>query len=197
MTGTDPWLVVGLGNPGSRYQGTRHNVGRETVENLAAALAQKFRKDRSGLMVADAFLGPGAGQGRIYLAYSTTYMNVSGPPVAMFAKKLSIKPARILVVHDDLDLAPHALRLKIGRGEGGHNGLRSISSSLGTRDYARLRIGVGRPVGRMDAADFVLAKIPKADRLEWEVTEAKAGDVIESVVKDGFTATQQELHSAV
>lgn len=196
MTQTSPWLVVGLGNPGPRYQGTRHNVGRETVERLASALAQNFRKDKSGLMVADAFLGPGAGQGRVYLAYSTTYMNVTGPPVALFAKKLNIKPARILVVHDDLDLAPHTLRLKVGSGEGGHNGLRSISASLGTRDYARLRIGVGRPIGRMDAADFVLAKIPKADREEWAVTEAKAGDVVESVVTEGFTVAQQDLHSA-
>lgn len=195
MTQTKPWLIVGLGNPGTQYQGTRHNVGRQAVERLATDVQENFRRDRSGLMVADAFLGPGNGLGRAYLTYPTTYMNVSGPPVAMFARKLGIEPRRILVAHDDLDLTPHLLRLKVSGGEGGHNGLRSISSSLGTRDYARLRIGVGRPVGRMDAAAFVLAKIAKADLGEWAVTEAQAAEVLSEVVRDGFTPTQQALHS--
>lgn len=197
MTQAKPWLIVGLGNPGTQYQATRHNVGRQTVERLAADTQQNFRRDRSGLMVADAFLGPGPGQGRVYVSYPTTYMNISGPPVATFARKLGIAPAQIIVVHDDLDLAPHLLRLKIGGGEGGHNGLRSISSALGTRDYARLRIGVGRPIGRMDAASFVLAKIPKADLEEWAVTEAQAADVLNDLVRDGFVAAQQDLHSRV
>lgn len=190
-----PWLIVGLGNPGTQYQGTRHNVGRQAVERLAANVGQNFRRDRSGLMVADAFLGPGHGEGRAYVTCPTTYMNVSGPPVAMFARKLGVEPRQILVVHDDLDLSPHLLRLKTGGGEGGHNGLRSISSSLGTRDYARLRIGVGRPVGRMDAAAFVLAKIGKADLGEWAVTEEEAAEVLSEVVRNGFTPTQQDLHS--
>ena len=195
MEKQSPWLIVGLGNPGSTYQFTRHNVGRDAVTILAAREASSFSRDRSGLRVADAFLGPGPGNGRTYLAYSTTYMNVTGPPVAAFARRFSIPIEQILVIHDDLDLEPHTLRLKRDGGEGGHNGLRSISAALGTKDYLRLRIGIGRPQGRQDAAGFVLAPIPKAERTEWTVTEEMAADVACDVVTRGFIPTQQLLHS--
>ncbi len=190
-----PWLVVGLGNPGSTYDQTLHNIGQASIVHLAAEVHSDFRRNRSGLMVADAFLRSPAGQERAYLTYSTTYMNLTGPPVAKFAKKFSIPVNQILVVHDDLDLAAHTLRLKQGGGEGGHNGLRSISAALGSRDYLRLRVGIGRPPGRMDAAAYVLAKIPKANRAEWQTTEAKAAQIVEDVITSGFTSTQQKLHS--
>lgn len=196
MAGTsEPWLVVGLGNPGTQYESTLHNLGRATVTALASSLGVGFRRDKGGLMVADAFIGSPPDLQRAYLAFATTFMNVTGPQVAAFARRFSIDADHLLVVHDDLDLPAHELRLKRGGGEGGHNGLRSITAALGTRDYERLRIGIGRPPGRMDAASYVLAKIPRGDQEEWGVTEQRAADVACDVIATGFTATQQILHS--
>lgn len=189
------WLVVGLGNPGDKYRFTRHNVGRDAVSMLAEAEGKKFRRDRSGLMLADLRMATETGEAQVHLAYSTTYMNVTGQPVAAFAHKKEIGADHILVLHDDLDLPPHTLRLKKGGGEGGHNGLRSLSSSLKTRDYLRLRMGVGRPPGRMEAADYVLAVIPPKDREEWEITEGRAADVVVEVIRKGLIAAQRDLHS--
>ncbi|WP_099331698.1 aminoacyl-tRNA hydrolase [Actinomyces minihominis] len=196
MTKPHPWLIVGLGNPGATYQFTRHNVGKDAVVTLAQEHQSNFRRDRSGLMVADAFLGDRPGEGRAYLAYSTTFMNITGPPVAAFAKKFGIPVEQIIVAHDDLDLDPHRLRLKQGGGEGGHNGLRSISQATGSKNYLRLRMGIGRPPGRQDAADYVLAQMPKAAREEWSVTERLAAGVAADIIRDGFIPTQMALHSA-
>lgn len=184
-----------MGNPGTQYDNTLHNVGRACVEAAASSQGAAFRRDKSGLMVADAFVGSVPDLQRAYLAYSTTYMNVTGPAVAAFTRRFRVAASNTLVVHDDLDLPAHVLRLKSGGGEGGHNGLRSISAALGTRDFLRLRVGIGRPPGRMDAATFVLAKIPKGNREEWAVTEQQAGQVIEDVIARGFTQTQQILHT--
>lgn len=144
----DPWLVVGLGNPGTRYAGNRHNVGAMVLDVLAARMGGSFVTSKARALVLDGRLGmlPGGVPGpRVILARPTTYMNVSGPPVAMLAQFYGIEPEQVLVVHDELDIPPHQLRLKRGGGEGGHNGLRSITASLGTKDYARLRVGIGRP----------------------------------------------------
>ncbi|MFC2621036.1 MAG: aminoacyl-tRNA hydrolase, partial [Pauljensenia sp.] len=160
MTTDGPWLVVGLGNPGAQYASTRHNVGYLTLDVLASRGGASLTSHRSRTHTADVRLGVGPGGvpgPRVVLARADSYMNTSGGPIQALASFLKILPSRILVIHDDMDLPAHTLRLKVGGGEGGHNGLKSLSSHLGTRDYARLRIGVGRPPGRMDPADYVLS----------------------------------------
>ncbi|MGO1562872.1 MAG: aminoacyl-tRNA hydrolase [Actinomycetaceae bacterium] len=194
-----PWLVVGLGNPGRRYVGNRHNVGQKVLDVLAGRARATLTSHRSGALVADARLGTGPGGvpgPRVVLARPGGYMNVSGPPIAALAKFFDIDADRVLVIHDELDLAPEALRLKFGGGEGGHNGLRSISRSLGTKDYARLRVGIGRPPGRMDPADYVLQDFAPAERGELAVTLELAADAVADVVSDGFAPTQMRLHTA-
>ena len=194
-----PWLVVGLGNPGRRYVGNRHNVGQMVLDVLAERARATLTSHRSGALVADARLGTGPGGvpgPRVVLARPGGYMNVSGPPIAALAKFFDIDADRVLVIHDELDLAPEALRLKFGGGEGGHNGLRSISRSLGTKDYARLRVGIGRPPGRMDPADYVLQDFAAAERGELAVTLELAADAVADVVSDGFAPTQMRLHTA-
>ena len=132
---------------------------------------------------------------RVVLARSDSYMNTSGGPISALASFLKIPPARILVIHDDMDLPAHTLRMKIGGGEGGHNGLKSLTQHLHKRDYARLRIGVGRPPGRMDPADYVLAPVPAKERPDWDVTFEQAADVVEDIVTKGFAPTQMALHT--
>ena len=199
MNTTDsPWLVVGLGNPGAQYASTRHNVGHLTIDVLAARAGAVLKTHRSRTRVADVRLGVGPGGvpgPRAVLARSETYMNTTGSPIRRLADFLGIGAQRILVVHDDLDLPPHELRLKAGGGEGGHNGLKSLTQALGTRDYHRLRIGIGRPPGRMDPADYVLAPIPAKERPNWDVTLEEAADAVEGVVAEGFAPAQQALHT--
>ena len=198
MNTTDsPWLVVGLGNPGAQYASTRHNVGHLTIDVLAARAGAVLKTHRSRTRVADVRLGVGPGGvpgPRAVLACSETYMNTTGGPIRRLADFLGIGAQRILVVHDDLDLPPHELRLKAGGGEGGHNGLKSLTQALGTRDYHRLRIGIGRPPGRMDPADYVLAPIPAKERPDWDVTLEEAADAVEGVVAEGFAPAQQARH---
>lgn len=194
----DPWLICGLGNPGDRYHNTRHNVGHAVVDLLATRGGESWKRHQSGTLTAKIRLGVAAGGApgpAVILAKSLEYMNVSGLSLANLAKYAKIDPAHILVVHDELDLPEHALRLKRGGGEGGHNGLKSLSVALNTRDYARLRMGIGRPPGRMDPAAFVLAKIGAKIAADWEVTYQLAADAVEAVVTRGFTAAQQDLHS--
>jgi PTH1 family peptidyl-tRNA hydrolase len=149
MAGTDTLLVVGLGNPGSRYARTRHNVGHMVVDRIAEDVGGSFRAARRAqAMVIEGRMGtPGSGP-RVILARTTGYMNTSGVPVSGLASFYGVPPQQVLVVHDDLDLPFGTLRLKQGGGEGGHNGLKDTSRALGTRDYLRLRVGVGRPPGR-------------------------------------------------
>lgn len=192
-------LVVGLGNPGATYRNTRHNVGARTVEAIADRFGATLRSHASRTVTTDVRLGtlPGGAPGpQVHLAIAQSFMNVSGGPLARLADFLGIEPQQILVVHDDLDLPAHALRLKRGGGEGGHNGLKSLTSHLHTRDYARLRLGIGRPPGRQDPADYVLATMPAGDAKEWEVTYQVAADVVEDVALRGLLAAQQTLHAA-
>jgi peptidyl-tRNA hydrolase, PTH1 family len=187
-----PALVVGLGNPGSEYSETRHNVGFRVVELLAArAGGGRFSKHRSH---SDVLEGRLAGR-RVVLAKPRTYMNVSGGPVAGLLKYFSVPAEDLVVIHDDLDLGFGVVRLKRGGGEGGHNGLRSISSSIGTRDYLRVRFGIGRPPGRQDPADFVLKRFSGAEKKELEFAVDLAADAVEALLDDGLEATQNRFHA--
>ncbi|MDO5672056.1 MAG: aminoacyl-tRNA hydrolase [Actinomycetaceae bacterium] len=193
-----PWLIVGLGNPGTQYAGTRHNIGAMVVEHLVQGFSQKFNSHPAGAHIAQFSLGylPGGIPGpKVIIARLNSYMNVSGKPTAALCKYFNITPDRLCVIHDDLDLDPWILRLKIGGGEGGHNGLRSISQALGTKDYVRLRCGVGRPPGRQDPADYVLSRFPLAVSTDLEITIAQAADVLEELVVDGLEKTQMRLHT--
>lgn len=188
-----PWLVVGLGNPGPAYARNRHNVGHLVLDVLSGRTSGSFTSHKARAAVLDTRLGtlPGGAPGpRAILAKPATYMNVSGGPVAALVQFYGIEPERLLVVHDELDLPVHTVRLKRGGGEGGHNGLRSISSALGSKDYVRLRVGVGRPPGRMAAADYVLADFTSAERSELAVTLERAADAATDVVVHGLTAAQ-------
>jgi peptidyl-tRNA hydrolase, PTH1 family len=187
-----PALVVGLGNPGPEYAETRHNVGVRVVEMLAArAGGGRFSKHKSN---ADVLEGRLAGR-RAVLAVPRTYMNVSGGPVAGLLRYYGVAPEDLVVVHDDLDLGFGVVRLKLGGGEGGHNGLRSISASIGTKDYLRVRFGIGRPPGRQDPADFVLKRFAGAERKELEFAVDLAADAAEALLRDGLEPTQNRFHA--
>jgi PTH1 family peptidyl-tRNA hydrolase len=191
-----PWLVVGLGNPGPQYAGNRHNAGAMVLDLLGSSLQEKFRrKGRSE--VAESRLAPVGGRPgeRLLLARPTTYMNVSGGPVAELLRFFRVEPARLLVVHDELDLPFGVLRLKRGGGEGGHNGLRSISQAIGTKDYCRLRVGVGRPPGRMDAADIVLRDFASTERRELGAILGMAEDAVLAIVRDGWERAQNAVNA--
>jgi len=187
-----PWLVVGLGNPGPRYEGNRHNLGAMVVEHLAAELGERLSAHRSRAGVAQTRLRPsGAVPGpRLLLARPASFMNESGGPVVGLVRFFRVRPDRLLIVHDELDLPLGRLRLKLGGGEGGHNGLRSISASLGTKDYCRLRLGIGRPPGRMDPADYVLRDFAPAERAEVPVLIAEAAETVEEVLRQGWDRAQ-------
>lgn len=187
-----PALVVGLGNPGPDYAETRHNVGLRVVELLAArASGGRFSRHKTNADVLEARL---AGR-RVVLAKPRTYMNVSGGPVAGLLRYFSVPAAELVVVHDDLDLGFGVIRLKRGGGEGGHNGLRSITASIGTRDYLRARFGIGRPPGRQDPADFVLKRFSAAERKDVEFAVDLAADAIEALLHEGLEPAQNRFHA--
>ena len=152
---SDTWLIVGLGNPGPNYAKTRHNIGQMVLDELAKEVGGSFKKhSKASAVVVEGRLGFGGP--KVILMKSLGYMNTSGGPVSAIAKFYGIDPDHIIVVHDELDIPFDTIKLKIGGGEGGHNGLRDITKALGTKDYYRVRTGIGRPPGRMDTADFVL-----------------------------------------
>ena len=197
MAESQPWLVVGLGNPGTRYAGNRHNAGYRVADLLAARIGGRFSAHRSRAFVLEGRLAPvgGVPGPRLVLAKPSTYMNESGGPVAGLVRFYRVPLDRLLVVHDELDIAFGVVRLKRDGGEGGHNGLKSISTSLGTRDYCRLRLGIGRPPGRMDPADFVLRDVAAADRAEFEIMIEEAADAVERVLCDGFPPAQNVVNA--
>ena len=200
MTDT-PWLVVGLGNPGPRYAGNRHNVGQMVLDLLAERAGARFaRHPRAQAVVAETRLGvlPGGAPGpRVVLAKPTTYMNVSGGPVSGLAKYYGIEADHVLVVHDEVDIPFDTIKLKTGGGEGGHNGLRDITKALGTKDYVRVRVGVGRPPGRMDTADHVLKDFSATERKSLPILVDDAADAVEMVLVEGLLAAQGRVHSKV
>ncbi|WP_435203995.1 aminoacyl-tRNA hydrolase [Micromonospora sp. bgisy143] len=188
-----PWLVVGLGNPGREYAGNRHNVGFMVAELLAGRVGARFgRHKRAVAEVAEGRLGFGGP--KLVLAKPLTYMNLSGGPVAALSQFYKVPPAQVVAVHDELDIDFGQVRIKFGGGEGGHNGLRSMSKSLGTKDYVRVRFGVGRPPGRQDPADFVLSDFGAAERKELDFLVDRAADVVESVIVKGVEPTQNLYH---
>lgn len=189
-----PWLVVGLGNPGPRYARNRHNVGFMVVDLLAARSgARMSRHKRAIAEVAEARLGFGGP--RLVLAEPMTYMNLSGGPAAALSRFYKIPVERIIAVHDEIDLPYGALRAKQGGGEGGHNGLRSLSQSLSTRDYLRVRFGVGRPPGRQDPADWVLADFSAAERKDLDYLVDRTADFVETIVTKGLEPAQNYYHA--
>jgi len=193
---TDVWLVVGLGNPGPAYAGHRHNVGYLVDDVLAQRMGSPFRAHKSGRAdVVEGRLGPvGAETPRVVLARARSYMNESGGAVSTLAKFYKVPPERIIAVHDELDIPYGALRIKLGGGDNGHNGLRSMRSSLGTGDFYRVRVGIGRPPGRQDPADFVLSNYSATERKELEINVVEAADAVESLVADGLEKTQQRFN---
>ena len=183
-------LVVGLGNPGPTYAGNRHNIGAMVAEVLAERMSTRFKSHKAGADLAEGRLA-GA---RAIVAKPRSYMNLSGGPVAGLARFFKVPVTDIIVVHDELDLPPHIVRVKQGGGEGGHNGLKSISAAVGSKDYLRVRCGIGRPPGRMDPADYVLHDFAAADRKELPVDLENAADAVESLVGLGLLETQNRLH---
>jgi len=189
---TDRTLVVGLGNPGDRYAGTRHNIGAVVVAELAARAGARLSAHRARAAVAETRMRPGAP--RLVLAQPLSYMNVSGGPVSALAKYYSLGLADLVVVHDDIDLPFGAVKLKRGGGEGGHNGLRDITRAMGGKDYVRVRVGVGRPPGRMDTADYVLKRFSGAEAKELPLLVSDAADAVEMLTEQDLTAAQQHFH---
>jgi PTH1 family peptidyl-tRNA hydrolase len=190
----DRWLVVGLRNPEKEYGGTRHNVGADVVRVVAARLRGTFRATaKAGGEVADV-TDPGSGA-PLTLLLPSGYMNESGGPVQRAAAFYKVPPDRVVVVHDDLDLPAAALRVKRGGGAGGHNGLRDVARRLGTPDFLRVRVGVGRPPGRQDPADHVLRRFGAKEREEIDVTVELAADAVLSLVAQGLEATQNRFHA--
>lgn len=198
------WLVVGLGNPGPRYAGNRHNVGQMVLDELARRTGASF-SSKGGLLsrrpqaaTAEVRVGTGAGGvpgPRAVLAKPSTYMNVSGGPVAALARYYDVPPDRVVMVHDELDIPFGEIKLKIGGGEGGHNGLRDTTKALGTKDYLRVRVGIGRPPGRQDAADFVLKDFAKQELKDLPWLLDAAADAVELLVTEGLERAQLRFHT--
>jgi len=201
-----PWLIVGLGNPGPSYSGHRHNIGAMVVDELAARVGANLRSHKARAVASEVRISvppcgtpggaPAAAPGpRAVIATPLTYMNESGGPVAGLMSFYKIPVENLIVIHDDLDIPFADVRLKLGGGEGGHNGLRSITKSLGTKDYLRIRVGIGRPPGRMDAADYVLHDFSGSERSEVPLLIGDAADAAERLVAEGLVAAQQHWHS--
>ncbi len=182
--------MVGLGNPGPTYAGNRHNVGAMVADALADRLGGRFRSHKSGTDIVEGRLS-GA---RAILAKPRSYMNLSGPPTAALVRFFKVPADAVIVIHDELDLPFGTIKVKQGGGEGGHNGLRSITGALGTKDYLRVRFGIGRPPGRMDPADYVLRDFPTAERADLAVGLQEAADAAEMLVELGLLETQNRLH---
>ena len=185
------WLVVGLGNPGPSYAGNRHNVGFMVLDLLAGRVRARFKAHKGR---ADVVEGRLAGLPAV-LAKPKTYMNLSGGPVASLRDFFKVPAERIVVVHDELDIPYGTVRLKLGGGDGGHNGLRSITSSLGTKDYLRVRVGVGRPPGRQDPADYVLKDFSAAERKELGFHVDRGGDAVEALLTGPLVVAQNVFHA--
>lgn len=186
-----PWLLVGLGNPGTEYAGTRHNIGALCVDVIADRVHGRFsRHKRGNADVVEARLGTR----RVVLAKPRTFMNTSGGAVKALADFYKVPLGQLVVVHDELDLPFGAQRFKLGGGDNGHNGLKSVRSAMDSGDYLRVRLGIGRPPGRQDPADFVLRPFASAERKELGAILERAADAIAVLVSEGLTKVQQEYN---
>ena len=188
----DRYLLVGLGNPGPRYAATRHNVGFAVADVLAARLGGRFKAHKGRADVLEARLGDLP----VVLAKPRSYMNESGGPVAGLRDFFKVPLDHLIVVHDELDIPYGAIRLKQGGGDNGHNGLRSITKSLGSREYLRVRFGIGRPPGRQDPADYVLSDFTSAERKELDFLIDRAADATEALIERGLEWSQNTYHAA-
>jgi PTH1 family peptidyl-tRNA hydrolase len=187
-------LVVGLGNPGREYARTRHNVGAEAVGLLVERVGEKFKAGRDRALVADTRV---AGR-RVVLAFPTTYMNESGQAVGALMRRHKLSdPAQLIVVHDELDLPPGVVRVKVGGGLAGNNGLRSITQHLKTQEFVRVRIGIGKPPSKERGADHVLSRLPKAERELLDIAIVNAADAVEVLLAEGPDAAMRQFNGSV
>ncbi len=191
-----PWLVVGLGNPGPTYARTRHNIGAMAVESLVASERGRLAKHRR--CRAEVFEGrigpPGPQSQRVVVARTSGFMNESGGPVSCLVDFYQVPLDHVVVLHDELDLPMGGLRLKLGGGDNGHNGLRSLRRSLGTGDFCRVRLGIGRPPGRQDPADFVLRPFTPSEQSDVELLIGEAVDATHALVRHGLAAAQNQFN---
>jgi PTH1 family peptidyl-tRNA hydrolase len=188
------WLVVGLGNPGNEYSATRHNIGFQVADYLAAQVAGKFSKHKSKAEVLEGRFGVGVDAPKIIIAKPQTYMNDSGKSVVALRNFYQLSNLQIIVIHDELDIDFAKIRVKQGGGDNGHNGLKSLTQSLSGPDYFRVRVGIGRPVGHLDAADFVLQNFSNIEKKSLQDLIIKAGDAVESLMRNGLERTQQDFN---
>ena len=193
MADDDLWLVVGLGNPGPSYAGNRHNAGFFVLDLLGERVGGKYKAHKGRADVVEGRLG---GR-RVVLAKPKSYMNESGGPVASVSGFFKVPVDRLVVVHDELDVDFGALRLKRGGGDGGHNGLKSITRSLGSKEYLRVRFGIGRPPGRQDPADFVLRDFSSTENKELPFHVDRAADAVEALLTGTLEAAQNTVHATL
>jgi PTH1 family peptidyl-tRNA hydrolase len=189
------WLVAGLGNPGDQYAATRHNVGQMVIDNLVRRHSVKLSSHKSRTHIAAYKLGVGIDAHQVILAKSISYMNESGGPIKALANFYSIEPANIIVLHDELDIGYSVIRSKLGGGDNGHNGLKSMTSAFDTPDYYRVRLGIGRPMGQQDPADFVLKQFSKEEKKDLDEFIERGADVVESLIEKGLEFTQGKFNS--
>lgn len=190
---SETWLVAGLGNPGPGYTHNRHNVGQMVVDELATRIGGKFKTHSSRAQILEGRLGIGGP--KLILAKPMTFMNLSGGPVGNLAKFFGIDPKHVIAIHDEIDIPFDTVKLKLGGGEGGHNGLRDISKALGTKDYLRVRVGVGRPPGRMETADFVLKDFSKDEKKSLPFLLDSSADAVEEIVRSGWEAALKKINA--
>ena len=189
------WLVAGLGNPGDQYAATRHNVGQMVIDQLVKRHSIKLASHKSRTHIAAYKLGVGIDAHQIILAKSTSYMNETGGPIKALANFYSIEPENIIALHDELDIGFAAIRTKLGGGDNGHNGLKSMTSAFDTPDYYRVRLGIGRPMGQQDPADFVLKQFSKEEKKELDEFIERGADVVEFLIEQGLELTQGKFNS--
>jgi len=189
------WLVVGLGNPGDQYAATRHNVGQMVIDQLVKRHSVKLASHKSRTHIAAYKLGVGIDAHQIILAKSQSYMNETGGPIKALANFYSVEPEKIIVLHDELDIGFAAIRTKLGGGDNGHNGLKSMTSAFNTPDYYRVRLGIGRPMGQQDPADFVLKQFSKEEKKDLDEFIERGSDVVEFLIEKGLELTQGKFNS--
>jgi PTH1 family peptidyl-tRNA hydrolase len=189
------WLVAGLGNPGDQYAATRHNVGQMVIDQLVKRHSIKLASHKSRTHIAAYKLGVGIDAHQIILAKSHSYMNETGGPIKALANFYSVEPAKIIALHDELDIGFAAIRTKLGGGDNGHNGLKSMTSAFDTPDYYRVRLGIGRPMGQQDPADFVLKQFSKEEKKELDEFIERGADVVEFLIEHGLELTQGKFNS--
>jgi peptidyl-tRNA hydrolase, PTH1 family len=191
-----PWLVVGLGNPGPQYEATRHNVGFLVTDVLAdATRARLARHKRAHALAAECKVGTPGAVTHVVLVEPLSFMNESGGPVKALMSFYGATPDRMIVIHDELDIPFTAIRVKLGGGDNGHNGLKSIRRAIGTGDFYRVRVGIGRPAGRQDPADYVLRPFASAERKELPEVLQRGADAVECLITDGLDVTQNRFNS--